>query len=56
MFRRFHDLKRRRLAGDGGVQRELDELAGQLRVRSVETRDIVEHEMRQLARVLGTAA
>jgi predicted ATP-binding protein involved in virulence len=56
LFQRFHELKRRRLAGDDGVQRELDGLAQQLRTRSVETRDIVEHEMRQLARVLGTAA
>jgi predicted ATP-binding protein involved in virulence len=56
LFRRFHELKRQRLAGDDGVQRELDGLAQQLRTRSVETRDIVEHEMRQLARVLGTAA
>ena len=56
LFQRFHELKRQRLAGDDGVQGDLDALAQQLRTRSVETRDIVEHEMRQLARVLGTAA
>ena len=56
LFRRFHELKRQRLAGDDGVQPALDELAGKLRERSVETRDIVEHEMRQLARMLGNAA
>jgi hypothetical protein len=56
LLQRFHELKRQRLAGDDGVQPELDALAGQLQVRSVEIRDIVEHEIRQIARVLGTAA
>lgn len=56
MFRLFHELKRQRLAGNESVQAALEEKAQELRERSVETRDIVEHEMRQIARVLGTAA
>lgn len=56
MFRLFHELKRQRLAGNESVQAALEEKAQELRERSVETRDIVEQEMRQIARALGTAA
>lgn len=56
MFRQFHDQKRRLLAGDTSVQANLESLADTLRQRSVETRDIVEHEMRQLRRHLEIAS
>lgn len=56
MFKRFYDLKRRRLEGDASVHAELDDIADRLRARSVETRDIVEREMRQLERLLGATA
>jgi predicted ATP-binding protein involved in virulence len=56
MFDRFHALKKQRLTGDASVQPALEETARKLSERSDETRDIVEQEMRQLRRVLGTAA
>ena len=56
LFKRFHELKRLRLAGDNSVHSKLDQLADMLRKRSLEARDIIEHEMRQLMHRLEKAS
>ncbi|MCG8421041.1 MAG: AAA family ATPase [Proteobacteria bacterium] len=53
LFDTFHKLRNRRLTGDESVTDELNEVVAKLRRCSVETRDIVERELRQLQRRIG---